>query len=150
MRPLLTCLALLLFFGCSQDQKIKVNLQDPAGKQVASIAAEVATSESARALGLMYRKEMGDDEGMLFVFPDEQPRSFWMKNTYVELDMVFLNSAKKVISIVERAVPLSETPRLSVGKAQYVLEIKGGRSKALGIREGFAMEIVGEVPAPTK
>ena len=73
-----------------------------------------------------------------------------MKNTYVELDMVFLNSAKKVISIVERAVPLSETPRLSVGKAQYVLEIKGGRSKALGIREGFAMEIVGEVPAPTK
>lgn len=148
MKRIAIFLGIFLFLcGCSRDaNRVQVSFVDSTGKKVASFSSEVVADEKSRMLGLMYRKDMGDDQGMLFVFPAENERSFWMKNTYIELDMIYMNASKKVISIIERAAPLSETPRLSVGKAQYVLEIKGGLSRGLGIKEGQQMEVAGDLP----
>lgn len=100
------------------------------------ISAELATTPEERSLGLMYRKSMPERGGMLFVFPENQDLAFWMKNTYLELDMVFIDSAKRVVNVVEKATPLTEEPRRSARPARYVLEILGGMASKWGIREG--------------
>ena len=136
------------FVGCSRNpETVRVTFSEADGKPIGNFQAEIAASNSAREIGLMYRKDFGDDDAMLFIFPSEAPRSFWMKNTYVELDMVFVSAANKIVSIVERAVPLTESPRASKGPAQYVLEIKGGRSKALGLHAGMIIKVEGSLPA---
>lgn len=146
------CLSfLLLLVSCHTTEsleKVKVSISDAEGKPIAHFQAEVASNESTRQIGLMYRKQLADTDSMLFVFPDEKPRSFWMKNTYVELDMLYFNSQDELVSIVERAVPLSETARVSKLPAKYVLEIRGGLSAKLGIRPGNKMTIEGNFAAP--
>lgn len=97
---------------------------------------EVAMDMRSQIRGLMYRKSMPADQGMLFVFPDVAERSFWMKNTYIPLDMLFIDASGKIINIHENAVPEDLTPIYSSGPAKYVLEINGGESKKLGIRAG--------------
>ena len=82
---------------------------------------------------------MNENEGMLFVFHDEKPRSFWMKNTYIPLDIIYLNKDKQIVSIAKNAEPLSETSRPSEGEAMYVLEINGGLSDKLGLMKGDYM-----------
>lgn len=144
---LLFVLTALVASACSRADRIKVALQKESGETVAAFRAEVAATAAAREIGLMYRKELADDEGMLFIFPTETERSFWMKNTYLELDMIFVNSANRVVSVVDRAVPLTETARKSEGPALYVLEIKGGKAKSLGIAPGMLMKVEGALPA---
>ncbi len=139
----------LLATACSQPETVRVEFQDANGVRHGSFKAEIAATNSAREIGLMYRKELADDRAMLFIFPEESDRSFWMKNTYVELDMIFLDAQKKVVSFVERALPLSETARKSEGKALYVLEIRGGLSKSLGISRGMTMRVDAKLPAGT-
>ena len=80
-------------------------------------------------MGLQYRKELGSDRGMIFLFPSESPQSFWMKNTPIPLDMIFINRERKIVGIVEQTVPFSLDSR-SVGvPSQFVLEINGGLAK---------------------
>ncbi len=147
-RHLFVLVACLYFAGgCSRGRTAEVSFVKSDGTQVAAFSAEIASTPSQREIGLMYRKEMKNEEAMLFIFPKEEERSFWMKNTYLELDMIFVDSGLKVVSIVERAVPLTESPRRSAGPAVYVLEVRGGRSKALGIQAGMLMKISGELPA---
>jgi uncharacterized membrane protein (UPF0127 family) len=97
---------------------------------------EIADDPRERTLGLMYRREMADGEGMLFDFGSEQPASFWMRNTYISLDMLFIRADGTIESIAERTTPLSETSIPSKGPVRYVLEINGGLSDALGIEPG--------------
>ena len=97
---------------------------------------EIADDPRERALGLMYRRAMPDDEGMLFDFGEEQPASFWMRNTYISLDMLFIRADGTIESIAERTTPLSEKSVPSKGPVRYVLEIKGGLSDELGIEAG--------------
>ncbi len=73
---------------------------------------------------------------MLFVFPDEAPRSFWMRNTLLPLDMIFLNAQGRILNIEHSAVPKTETLRTSKGAAQYVIELPGGTARAHNIRAG--------------
>ena len=87
----------------------------------------------------MYRKSMKENQGMLFVFHEEKPRSFWMHNTYIPLDIIYLNKEKEIVSIAKNAAPLSETSRPSEGDAMYVLEINGGLSDKLGLTKGDRM-----------
>lgn len=101
-----------------------------------SISVEVASSQAERSLGLMYRRELGEHEGMFFIFPDESERSFWMKNTYLSLDIIFLDRELKVVNCAERAVPLTETPRKSTGPAQYVLEVPAGTAARWSLKPG--------------
>jgi len=97
---------------------------------------EVARSPQEQAQGLMFRTAMGPDEGMLF--PYDQPRvlSFWMKNTVLSLDLVFIDAQHRIINIVENAVPYSETSIRSAAPGIAVLELNGGRARELGIVAG--------------
>jgi uncharacterized membrane protein (UPF0127 family) len=101
-----------------------------------SFSVEIADDPRERSRGLMFRREMAADEGMLFDFGAEEPASFWMRNTYIPLDMLFIRADGTVESIAEHTTPLSERPVPSKGPVRFVLEINGGLSDELGIEAG--------------
>ena len=98
----------------------------------------LALTKEQQARGLMFVKdsELSEHQGMLFVFPDERPRAFWMHNTYVSLDIIYIDANKNVVSLVEDAPTLSDTPLPSIFPAKYVVEIRGGLAKKIGITIG--------------
>lgn len=97
---------------------------------------EVAEDEDTRTKGLMYRRQMPQDEGMLFVFEYPQPLSFWMKNTYLPLDIAFVAQDGSILNILSMK-PLDEEPRyLSRGPALYAIEANAGWFKSQGIKAG--------------
>lgn len=97
---------------------------------------EIADTEPERQLGLMNRASMARDRGMLFKFEDEAPRSFWMRNTYIPLDIIYVASDGRIVSIAKMAQPLSDVSLPSDGPAKGVVEINGGLSDELNIRPG--------------
>lgn len=103
---------------------------------VHTFSVELATNDAERARGLMFRKEIPDGTGMLFDFEKEQPVAFWMKNTYVSLDMIFIRADGRILSIAENTVPFSEQPVPSGGPVRGVLEVAAGTARKLGIAPG--------------
>lgn len=101
---------------------------------------ELAQTLEEQKRGLMDRRHMAADFGMLFVYETAKPQSFWMKNTLMSLDMIFIGADERIVSIVERAEPRSLTPRSSKGDAKYVLELIGGESSRAGIQRGDRVE----------
>ena len=101
---------------------------------------EVVTTPDTRAQGLMFRKSMAANAGMLFIYPGEQAVSFWMKNTLIPLDMLFLKADGSIAHIAHNAVPMDETPIDSGAAVKAVLEVNGGTANALGIKEGDRVE----------
>src|SRR5712671_7540353 len=99
-------------------------------------AVELASTPQEQATGLMFRRELPEGQGMLFDFHREQPTSFWMKNTYIPLDMIFIRADGRILRIAENTVPLSETLVPSGGPVRAVLEVIGGTAKKLGIAPG--------------
>jgi uncharacterized membrane protein (UPF0127 family) len=97
---------------------------------------EVAASMVAQAKGLMFRTKLGPDEGMIFPMDPPRGASFWMRNTVISLDLIFVAPDGRISNIAANAVPYDETPLLSVGKVKGVLEIPGGRAAELGIAPG--------------
>lgn len=122
-----------------QAVKTHVEVLDPSGAPKAVVTVKVAADEAAREKGLMWVKELPNDGGMWFVWPEAVFGQFWMKNTYVPLDMVFVRDGK-VVDVVHDAKPLDETPRgpLMV-KFDRVLEMKAGWAAALGVKEGWTL-----------
>lgn len=108
----------------------------PAGDTVAAFALELAETTAETTQGMMFRRSAPEGTGMLFIMPDERYQSFWMRNTYVPLDIIYLSEAGTVVSIQANAQPMNETPLPSEGPAKYVLEIAGGSSANLGITPG--------------
>lgn len=96
------------------------------GDTVSTIAIEIAESDDERARGLMDRKSMADSLGMLFIFPAPEEQSFWMKNTYISLDILYVDENFEIVSIQKYATPLSEESLPSFKKAQYVVEVNAG------------------------
>jgi uncharacterized membrane protein (UPF0127 family) len=97
---------------------------------------EMAVTDAERAQGLMYRKELPEGQGMLFDFRKEQELSFWMKNTYISLDMIFILADGRILRIAENTTPMSEALVPSRGAARAVLEVIGGTARKLGIAPG--------------
>jgi len=97
---------------------------------------ETALTPQQHAMGLMHRQEMAADAGMLFVFPDARERSFWMRNTLIPLDIIYIRGDGTIHKIQQNAVPLDETPLPSGGPVSRALEINGGLAAKLGIRPG--------------
>ena len=108
---------------------------------VATFYLELATTEEEQQRGLMYRPTMLDDWGMLFIYDDEQHLSFWMKNTLISLDMIFVDGSGVVVGVVEEAEPETLRPRSVGRRAQYVLEINGGLAGEHGIDAGTKMSL---------
>jgi uncharacterized membrane protein (UPF0127 family) len=101
-----------------------------------TFTVEVVDTPDTRAKGLMYRQELAPDAGMLFDFFEERPVSFWMRNTFIPLDMIFITSEGIIRNIHPNAIPHDQTGIPSQGPVQFVLEIPGGRSEELGIKAG--------------
>ncbi len=97
---------------------------------------ELAASPEAQSRGLMFRTELGDFEGMIFPSGTPQPRSFWMKNTPLSLDIIFVGPDGRIVNIAADTVPYSLESVSSKGPASAVLELRAGRAKALGIVPG--------------
>ncbi|WP_233595775.1 MULTISPECIES: DUF192 domain-containing protein [Corallococcus] len=116
-----------------------VRLKDAYGG-VHRVEVEVAATADARTRGLMWRKALPAGQGMLFLFPEEEVRGFWMRNTLIPLDMLFITSEHRIVGIIENAEPRTLMNR-SVGiPSQYVLEVPGGWCQAKGIVRGGTVE----------
>ena len=101
---------------------------------------EMARTPEEQAQGLMHRQSLAPDRGMLFPYDPPRPASFWMKNTLIPLDLVFIRADGTISSIEAETVPLSLEPIVSQEPIAAVLEIAGGRAAELGIREGDQVE----------
>ena len=101
---------------------------------------EVVDTPETRAEGLMFRQELADDAGMLFDFKEEREVSFWMRNTFIPLDMIFVGSDGVVKTVHVNARPQDPTSIPSQVPVQFVLEIPGGRSEEIGLKPGDTME----------
>lgn len=123
--------------GCEPARKLKprVSFVLPEGKEVV-VTTELACTQPERQRGLMYRKSLGASSGMLFLFPYQQKQSFWMKNTFIPLDMIHINTNKEVVGIVENAKPHTLTSRSVGAPARYVLEVNAFFARKNGIRIG--------------
>lgn len=113
----------LTFLNDSNQVKAKIDIQ-------------IANTEFDRELGLMFRKSMEENQGMLFIFPVDTSQTFWMRNTYIPLDMVFINSQKRIVSISKNTQILSDQTYTSKGPAQYVLEVNAGYCDKFNIHAG--------------
>ena len=113
------------------------NTVEIAGKSgVHVFTVEIADTDAARERGLMYRKELPPGRGMLFDFHREQQVGFWMRNTLIPLDMIFIDGRGRIVSIAQNAKPLSEDVIMSGGPVRAVLEVIGGTARRLGIAPG--------------
>jgi uncharacterized membrane protein (UPF0127 family) len=105
------------------------------------VRVELAVTQEDQQRGLMHRRRLDADQGMLFVFPDEQQRRFWMHDTFVPLDMLFADATGRIVGIVHDATPLTDTPRGVPDASRYVLEVNGGWCAAHGIAAGDRLEV---------
>lgn len=103
---------------------------------VHAFTVELATDDEERSRGLMFRKELPEGRGMLFDFEHEAPVAFWMHNTYIPLDMIFIRGDGSILRIAENAEPLSDRLIPSGGPVRAVLEVIGGTARKLGIAPG--------------
>ena len=137
-RVLTIAIAALALAGAQAPQTgLKIERLDIlTGRGPAHFTVQMADTPASREKGLMFVRSLGRDKGMLFDFKVVQPVSFWMKNTLIPLDMVFIAANGRVVSIASNAVPMSETPISSGGPVLGVLEIAGGRAAQLGLEPG--------------
>ncbi|CAM4406576.1 DUF192 domain-containing protein [Zobellia roscoffensis] len=143
-------IALFLFNGCKDESKKVIKAEPVVFKKegelsifkketdsvIGSFDIEIADSEYETQTGLMYRKSMKADRGMLFVFPEVAGHSFYMKNTEFPLDLIFIKEDMTIANYHENAQPLDESSLPSKGAVQYVLELNAGLVQKLGIQTG--------------
>lgn len=115
-------------------EKDKLSIETKKGK--VEIEVEVAKSALQQERGLMYRKSLPENTGMIFLFPKSGELTFWMKNTYIPLDMLFVDEKGVITRVVENAKPLSTRYIHSIGKAIAVIELAGGSAAKLNIATG--------------
>ncbi|NJW53782.1 DUF192 domain-containing protein [Salinimicrobium oceani] len=147
-------LVILLFSACKQNdvpkktvvaapvafkQEAEAYLTKTSGDTIQHLKLEIADNDYERETGLMYRQAMDQDQGMLFIFEQEEPRGFYMKNTHIPLDLIFLNAQRKIVSISKNAQPESLETIPSNLPAQYVLEINGGLSDQWNLETGDSL-----------
>ena len=137
MRHALGVVALFLCTSCSSAEP-EVELK---GER---FDVELATTPQEQQLGLMFRDNMADDHGMLFVFPDSAPRRFWMKNTRIPLDIFYFDENLRLVSVADDAKPcrVAQCPSYpSAGPARYVLELNAGKAAELAVKPGDELQL---------
>ncbi len=132
---------LFLISGCFEadknPQRELSSLTFGSAPQVIDFKVETAQTPQELALGLMYRKSMPENQGMIFLFPSPRQTAFWMKNTYLPLDMVFVNDKHQISGIVENAQPMSEKLIYSPVRTIAVIELNAGVAKQKNLRRGM-------------
>ncbi len=124
-------------FGSASAQTLRTEPLDivTAGG-VRHFTVEIAETDATRESGLMFRKSLAPDRGMLFDFGTPQTVTFWMKNTLIPLDLIFIGKDGHVVSIARNATPMSEALIPSGGPILGVLEVRGGRADQIGVKPG--------------
>ncbi|MEM8896895.1 MAG: DUF192 domain-containing protein [Bacteroidota bacterium] len=112
------------------------------GEVIKHIDLEIAENDTERAQGLMFRKSMEESRGMLFIFETEEVQGFWMRNTLISLDIIYVNAALEIVKIQRRTQPLSEVSLTSDFPAQYVVEVVGGYCTKHNIQEGDQIKFI--------
>lgn len=141
--------AFLLYQEYYEDaSKLRASFVLTNGAETPRLKLEIASTPAERQKGLMYRQpgSLDSDEGMIFVFPRMELHSFFMKNTYLSLDMVFIDRDFKVVGILHDVPILNEAPRSVSRESQYVIELLAGTAKRLGISEGATLKLHGPLP----
>ncbi len=115
-------------------------LVKPQGRNPKALTVEVAATHAEQERGLMFRESMAPDSGMLFPYNPPQPVAFWMHNTVLPLDIIYIGTDHKVLNIAADAVPYSDEPLPSAGPVSAVLELNAGRAAALGIVPGTEVD----------
>ena len=145
------CVALSLFLNtipfmyiCNAESETKIMavFLDGAGRELCGFKVKLAVTPEEQSRGLMFTKDMAPDSGMLFINRGDEMRFFWMKNTYIPLDILFINSRNEVKHVHYGAKPFDETAIHSQYPVQYVLEVNSGRVKKCKIRQGSKMSII--------
>ena len=137
---LLLLFAVRLCCACASSSVAPQVIIHPQHGDPLQVHVEIADTEEKQQLGLMYRRELPELQGMLFLFPREAPLSFWMKNTPLPLDIIFINAAHTIVSIAQHTTPFSEKPLPSGSPAQFVLEVNGGFCQRHGVAVGDRVE----------
>lgn len=143
---LATCLTFLLA-GCGTTESANAGAAAtptpqpqiqllPLGGAPIPVVVEVVATPALRQRGLMFREELAPGHGMLFVFPTSAPLSFWMRNTLIALDILFIEEGGRIVRIHQNTTPHSEARLPSDAPARFVLEVPGGWTALVGIREG--------------
>lgn len=114
----------------------ELSFQSKDGEFISSMDLEFADNDKERAQGLMYRTELEENQGMLFIFPNETRQSFYMKNTVISLDMIFINSDLEIVTIHKETKPYDLNSYASTGPARYVLETIAGYTDKYNINVG--------------
>jgi uncharacterized protein len=133
-------LAAWVVAACAADPQFTVTLYPQNGTTL-RVNVEIVDTNEKRALGLMYRRELPELHGMLFLFPRQEPLSFWMKNTPLPLDILFIDASLTIVSIAQNTTPFSEKAIPSDKPAQFVLEVNGGFCQRHGIAVGDRIEL---------
>lgn len=156
MKKLLILLSFTIaFVSCNDDKGKKVKTAEikftkegeltlfkANGDEVITLDIEFSETNYERETGLMYRTSMEENQGMLFIFSAEFPRNFYMKNTYIPLDIIYLDQHKKIVSFQENAIPLNEEGLPSEIPAMYVLEVNAGMAEKWLLEIGDTISFV--------
>ena len=118
----------------------ELTISDSSSTLKAKIDIEIADTDYERQLGLMKRVSMEENQGMLFIFPNDTMQSFWMRNTLIPLDMIFINSNKKIVTIHKNTKILSDQSYPSSAPAKYVLEVNAGFTDKYNVFVGDVLE----------
>ncbi|MFV9482983.1 DUF192 domain-containing protein [Christiangramia sp. ASW11-125] len=124
------------------NKEAEVYLIHSNGDTLRKIDVELAETDYEKQTGLMYRESLGNDQGMLFVYDSERIRNFYMKNTYIPLDILYYNKDSTLVSIQKNATPRDETNLPSDGPAQFVLEINAGLADEWGVTSESTFSVV--------
>jgi len=122
---------------------------EPPGREPVAVDVEVARTPAETQRGLMFRRKRAPNAGMIFLFARPRQMTFWMRNTYIPLDMVFITSEMRVLGVVENATPETDDAREVEGISQYVLEVNAGFAREHGIVAGTPVRFEQVGPAPS-
>jgi uncharacterized protein len=121
----------------SFNKEGELNFLSKEGKIISAINIEIADNDEKHAMGLMYRTRLDENQAMLFIFTTAEEHSFWMKNTHLPLDIIFVNAGKEIIKIHKNTVPFQGKPDYESGKpALYVVETNAGYCDKYNVKEG--------------
>lgn len=141
---IVVCVLPLTLVYCMEGlcQGVQIVVNDQRGKEQCRFDVELAVTRADQERGLMFRKKMDDHAGMFFIFDRDEIRNFWMRNTLIPLDMIFIDNKFLVVDIYHGAKPLDETVISSRKPARYVLEVNAGRADKCRIKPGLKVNLL--------
>ena len=128
----------IIVSACSQPSAVLIHTHDGS---LVRVPVELALTPAAQERGLMYRRDLAEDAGMLFVFGESVEHPFWMKNTPLSLDMIFIGDDRRIVGIVENAAPFTTTSRSVGAPSRYVLEVHAGFARRHGLHAGDQLDL---------